>query len=82
MYSRAPRARTSSILDTNLSIKELSGATTTTRSEKDQRFYLMEEISRMGEIEAKANGNWKFVPENWVKPAAERDYQLLFGKKK
>ena len=52
------------------------------RSEKDQRFYLMEEISRMGEIEAKANGNWKFVPENWVKPAAERDYQLLFGKKK
>ena len=52
------------------------------RSEKDQRFYLMEEISRMGEIEAKANGNWKFMPENWVKPAAERDYQLLFGKKK
>jgi 5'-nucleotidase family protein len=42
----------------------------------------MEEISRMGEIEAKANGNWKFVPENWVKPATERDYQLLFGKKK
>ena len=52
------------------------------RSEKDQRYYLMEEIEKMGTIEAKANNNWKFVPEAWVKPAAERDFQLLFGKKK
>ena len=50
------------------------------RSEKDQRYYLMEEIEKMGAIEAKANNNWKFVPETWAKPAAERDYQLLFGK--
>ena len=52
------------------------------RSEKDQRYYLMEEIEKAGTIEAKPNNNWKFVPENWVKPAAERDYQLLFGKQK
>ncbi len=48
------------------------------RSERDQRYYLMEEIEKMGTVEAKANNNWKFVPENWTKPAAERDFQLLF----
>ena len=52
------------------------------RSERDQRYYLMEAIEKMGTIDAKPNNNWKFVPEAWVKPAAERDYQLLFGKKK
>ena len=54
----------------------------TWRSEKDQRYYLMEEIEKMGTIDAKANNNWRFVPEAWVKPAAERDFELLFGKKK
>ncbi len=29
----------------------------------------------------KPNNNWKFVPEAWTKPAAQRDYELLFGKK-
>ena len=48
------------------------------RSEKDQRYYLMEEIEKMGTVEAKTNNNWKFVPEEWVEPAAERDFQLLF----
>lgn len=52
------------------------------RSERDQRYYLMEEIEKMGEIEAKANNNWRFVPEEWTKPAAKRDYDLLFGKSK
>ena len=50
------------------------------RSEKDQRYYLMQEIEKMGTVEAKANNNWKFVPEAWTKPAAERDFNLLFGK--
>lgn len=52
------------------------------RSEKDQRYYLMQEIEKMGVVDAKANNNWKFVPEAWTKPAAERDYQLLFGNAK
>lgn len=52
------------------------------RSERDQRYYLMEEIEKMGEVDAKPNNNWRFVPEEWTKPAAERDYQLLFGEKK
>lgn len=51
------------------------------RSEKDQRYYLMKEIERLGTITPKANNNWRFVPDSLVRPAAERDMQLLFGKK-
>ena len=50
-------------------------------SELDQRHYLTEEIKRLGTINPQPNTNWKFVPEEWVKPAIERDRQLLFGKK-
>ena len=49
-------------------------------SERDQRYYLMKEIERMGTISPKAHNNWKFVPEEWTKPAIERDRVLLFGK--
>ena len=48
------------------------------RSEKDQRYYLMKEIEKAGVIDPQPNNNWKFVPEEWVKPAAERDRALLF----
>ncbi len=48
------------------------------RSEHDLRHYLMQEIKRMGTLDPKPNHNWRFVPEEWVKPAAERDRQLLF----
>ena len=51
------------------------------RSERDQRYYLMQEIEKMGTVDAKPNNNWRFVPEEWVKPAAERDFELLFKKK-
>lgn len=51
------------------------------RSERDQRYYLMQEIEKMGTVDAKPNNNWRFVPEKWVKPAAERDFKLLFKKK-
>lgn len=49
-------------------------------SPRDQRYYLMEEIKRMGTLNPQPNNNWRFVPEAWAKPAAERDYNLLFGK--
>ena len=51
------------------------------RSEKDQRYYLMKEIEKLGTITPKANNNWRFVPDSLVAPAARRDYDLLFGKK-
>ena len=46
----------------------------------DQRHYLTEEIRKMGVVNPQPNHNWKFVPEEWTKPALERDYKLLFGK--
>lgn len=49
------------------------------RSEKDQRFYLMQEIEKEGVIDPKPNNNWRFVPAEWVKPAAERDYRILYS---
>lgn len=52
------------------------------RSERDQRYYLMKEIEKMGTVNPQPNHNWKFIPEAWAKPAAERDYKLLFSKAK
>jgi len=48
-------------------------------SEKDQRFYLMNEIEKDGVMNPQAHNNWKFVPEEWTKPAIERDRKLIFG---
>ena len=49
------------------------------QSPLDLRHYLMEEIERQGVVAPKAAHNWKFVPEAWTKPAAQRDRQLVFG---
>ena len=51
------------------------------QSFRDQRYYLTEEIERMGTIDPRPNNNWRFVPEEWVKPALKRDSLILFGKK-
>ena len=47
---------------------------------RDQRHYLTQEIERMGTVDPKPNHNWRFVPEEWVKPALKRDSLQLFGK--
>lgn len=49
------------------------------RSERDQRYYLAEEIRKAGIMDPQPNNNWKIIPEEWTRPAAERDYKLLFG---
>ena len=46
----------------------------------DQRHYLTEEIKKQGSINPQPNHNWRFVPEEWAKPALERDRIQLFGK--
>ena len=51
------------------------------RTSRDQRWYLMQEIERLGTISPRANNNWKFVPEEWAGPALQRDRKLLFGDK-
>lgn len=48
-------------------------------SERDQRYYLTKEIERIGTVDAKPNDNWRFVPEEWTRPAIERDRKLLFN---
>ncbi|MGL4992996.1 MAG: bifunctional metallophosphatase/5'-nucleotidase [Bacteroidales bacterium] len=48
-------------------------------TDKDLRYYLMQYIESKGEIEPKSLNQWKFVPEEWTKPAAERDFNLIFG---
>ncbi len=50
------------------------------QSDRDQRYYLTEEIRRQGTIDPQPGNNWRFVPEEWTIPAAQRDRQLLFGK--
>lgn len=49
------------------------------RSDKDQRYYLMQEISKQKVLDPEPNNNWKFVPEAWTVPAAKRDYVYLYG---
>lgn len=48
-------------------------------SERDQRHYLTQEIEQAGTVSPKANNNWRFVPEAWVRPAIERDRKIIFG---
>ena len=45
---------------------------------KDLRYYLMEYIEKQGTLTPKALNQWRFIPEEWAKPAAARDYELLF----
>ena len=49
------------------------------QSPLDLRYYLMKEIESQGTVSPKANSNWKFVPEAWTIPAAQRDRKLVFG---
>ena len=50
-------------------------------TDKDLRYYLMKRIEAVKELRPKALDQWKFIPEEWTVPAAERDYGLLFGDK-
>ncbi len=49
------------------------------QSDRDQRYYLMKEIEKAGRLNPKAHNNWRFVPEEWTRPAIERDRKLIFG---
>ena len=51
-------------------------------SKRDFRFLMMKWIEKQKKITPPFFGNWKIVPENWVKKAAKRDYELMFGNEK
>lgn len=46
---------------------------------QDLRYFLMNYIEKEGTLTPKALNQWKFIPEEWTKEAARRDYKLLFG---
>lgn len=48
-------------------------------SERDQRYYMTQEIEHMVIVTPKANNNWRFVPETWAEPALKRDRKQIFG---
>lgn len=52
------------------------------RTDRDQRYYLMQEIERLKTIAPKPNNNWRFVPDEWAIPAIQRDRKLIFGDEK
>lgn len=47
-------------------------------TDKDLRYYLMKRIEEVQTLRPQPLNQWRFVPEEWVKPAAERDRELLF----
>ncbi|MBO7139153.1 MAG: bifunctional metallophosphatase/5'-nucleotidase [Prevotella sp.] len=49
------------------------------QSPLDLRHYIMKYIEEKGTVTPRPNNNWRFIPEEWVSPAAARDRQLLFG---
>lgn len=49
-------------------------------TDKDLRFYLTEKIRREKVVHPKPLNNWRFIQEEWVKKAADREIQLLLGK--
>ena len=47
-------------------------------SERDQRYYLTRKIEREQHVKARAYNNWRFIPEEWARPALDRDRKLIF----
>ena len=45
----------------------------------DLRFYMLNYIEMAKTIEPHPLHQWKFVPEQWTKEAAQRDRKALFG---
>lgn len=50
-------------------------------TDRDMRYYLSQYIKNKGVIHPRKLKQWRFVPEKLVKPAAKRDYKILFSDK-
>ena len=46
-------------------------------TEKDLRYYIMQNIKSKGSIHPQPLNHWKMIPEEWTKKAAERDAKLI-----
>ncbi len=50
-------------------------------TERDLRYYIMKYIEEKKNIYPEPMNNWKIIPEQWVKSAASRERELLFGRR-
>ena len=48
-------------------------------TEHDIRHYMMEHIRNTHDIYPQPRNNWRFIPDDWVKIASERERALLFS---
>lgn len=46
---------------------------------KDLRYYLMKRIEELGELHPRPMNHWKFIPEEWVKVAIQKDRRIVFN---
>jgi 2',3'-cyclic-nucleotide 2'-phosphodiesterase/3'-nucleotidase len=58
--------------------KEQLSSRIITSTEKDLRYYMMKWIENKKIVSPQSVGTWKFIPQDIVKKAVERDYKLLF----
>lgn len=49
-------------------------------TDKDLRYYLINRIKEQQTVTPPLFNNWKFIPEDWAKPAGARNMKSLFGK--
>ena len=49
-------------------------------TERDIRHYLMTYLQNRHTIHPQARNHWKFIPEEWIRQAREREMEILFGK--
>lgn len=47
-------------------------------TDKDLRYYLIEYIQQHPDLHPEPLNQWRFVPEEWARPAAERDFRGVF----
>jgi 2',3'-cyclic-nucleotide 2'-phosphodiesterase/3'-nucleotidase len=47
-------------------------------TDKDLRYYLIEYIQQHPDLHPEPLNQWRFVPEEWARPAAERDSRMMF----
>jgi 2',3'-cyclic-nucleotide 2'-phosphodiesterase/3'-nucleotidase len=48
-------------------------------TDRDLRYYILKSIEAKKTINPEPLNNWKIIPDNWAKTAANREYALLFG---
>ncbi|MDR0798466.1 MAG: bifunctional metallophosphatase/5'-nucleotidase, partial [Dysgonamonadaceae bacterium] len=45
----------------------------------DLRYYMMQWMKKKQTIKPETFTDWKLIPEDWTKPAGEKDYKRLFN---